>query len=71
MNKLSDRPKIVFVDLHGNEIFPKKYQEPDMTGIATKQGINGQLNIKPVALTNKEQRKRYEDAMLNAGNAMF
>lgn len=48
---MSDKPKIVFVDLHGKEIFPTKYIEPDMTGIAMPD-VNGQLKVKPVVDIN-------------------
>ena len=44
---LSNKPKIVFVDLHGKEIFPPQYTEPDLTGIAMPD-VNGQLKTKQV-----------------------
>lgn len=66
---LATRPKIVFVDLYDNEIFPAPYKEPDLSGVA-KQGVNGQLITKPAALTNKEQRTRYELAMAELGSSL-
>ena len=41
---MSDKPRMVFVDLWGKEITPPVYKQPDMTGIALPDA-NGQLRV--------------------------
>lgn len=41
---LSDKPRMVFVDLWGKEITVPQYKQPDMSGIAMPD-VNGQLRV--------------------------